>query len=159
MPNRAILNACARCNPHGFGFASESDYYKTMEYDKFLYRLSRVSKDEACIIHFRLATTGSKRRANCHPFKLRNLFFMHNCVLPICTDNDKTDSETAFRRYLARPAARYGIHSSKLRGAVETIIGTSKFAFMCDGEIQEFGQFTEIDGLHFSNTRWWHYVR
>lgn len=158
MPKREILDACAIANPDGFGFASERDYYKTMSYDRFLDRLAMVRTDEACIIHFRLATHGSKRRGNCHPFKVGDLYFAHNGVLPIVPDYDKTDSETAFRRYLAKPAATYGLQSWQMSRAVDAIIGTSKFAFLRGGEIAAFGQFTDINGVLYSNTRWQRYI-
>lgn len=159
MPKREILDACAMANPDGFGFASEMDYYKTMSYGRFLDRLEMVRTDEACIIHFRLATHGSKRRGNCHPFKVGDLYFAHNGVLPITPDFDKTDSETAFRRYLAKPAAAYGLDSWQLNRAVDAIIGPSKFAFFRDGEIATFGSFVTIDSVRYSNTRWQRYMR
>lgn len=159
MPKREILKACATANPDGFGFVSERDYYKTMSFDRFLDRLAMVNKDEACIIHFRLATHGRKRRGNCHPFKKGDLYFAHNGILPIVPDYDKTDSETAFKRYLAKPAATYGLRSWQLQRAVDAIIGTSKFAFMRDGEIATFGSFVTIDGVRYSNTRWQAYMR
>lgn len=159
MPSEAILDACAIANPHGFGFVSESDYFKSLSYDRFKARLSAVGDDEACMIHFRLATHGSIRRANCHPFKLGDLYFAHNGVLPITPDRDRTDSETAFRRYLAKPALVYGLHSEQLSKAVEGLIGASKFAFMQGADIVTFGKFVCLDGMLYSNTRWQYYMR
>lgn len=159
MPSEAILDACATANPHGFGLASESDFYKTLSYDRFKARLAQVRDDEACMIHFRLATHGSIRRANCHPFKIDSLYFAHNGVLPITPDLDKTDSETAFRRYLAKPALVYGLHSEQLSKAVEGLIGASKFAFMQGADIVTFGKFVCLDGMLYSNTRWQYYMR
>lgn len=158
MPSKKVLEACHIANPHGMGFVSESEYYKTMSFAQFRKRLSKVSKDENCIIHFRLATHGSVGRKNCHPFQKNGIFFAHNGILPIAPDGDKTDSETAFLRHLYPVAEAFGIQSDELRYEVQKIIGGSKFAFMRDGNVVTFGAFTNIQGVAYSNTRWLYYL-
>lgn len=136
------------------GFVSENDYFRTMSFAQFRKRLAKVGKDENCIIHFRLATHGSVKRKNCHPFEHNGIYFAHNGVLPIVPKGDMTDSETVFLRYLYPVAEAYGIHSDELSYEVKKIIGRSKFAFMTNGEVFTFGEFTDFCGVKFSNTRW-----
>lgn len=153
MPDIYTLYQAYMCNPNGCGFASTHDYYKTLDFDKFIERLSKVDDEEACIIHFRFATHGSVKVSNCHPFKGEDIYFAHNGILPIIPYKDKTDSETAFRRVFLPVIQNYGLHSKELRRAVNNIIGYSKFAFLRDTEVLTFGQFYNIDGCMFSNLR------
>lgn len=153
MPKKSILRKAHMCNPHGCGFASTNDYFKSLDFDTFYDRLKQVDIDEACIIHFRYATHGTVKRSNCHPFRHKDVFFAHNGILPITPYKDKTDSETAFRKFFVPAIENYGLHSAELVEAVESIIGYSKFAFLRDNEVVTFGNFFDIDGLLFSNLR------
>lgn len=65
MPSREILDAARSANQDGCGFVSTFHHKKTLSYRAFLHELSKVKQSEACIIHFRLATHGSVRTANC----------------------------------------------------------------------------------------------
>lgn len=159
-----LKNACKTINEAGAMVNRSTGLHvhigaENLTDDQYTAVFVNYQNDEACMIHFRLATHGSIRRANCHPFKIGSLYFAHNGVLPITPDLDKTDSETAFNRYLAKPALVYGLHSEQLSRAVESIIGTSKFAFMQGADIATFGKFVCIDGVLYSNTRWQYYMR
>lgn len=153
MPSVEELRAAYNCNPHGCGFVSESRYYKSLSFERFLEELSEVKENERCIIHFRLATHGSVRRANCHPFKYDGVFFAHNGVLNVEAQDDRTDSETAFRNILIPIIESRGLLSKELTYAVNQIIGSSKFAFMHEGKILTFGRYTKHEGRYYSNTR------
>ena len=86
-------------NPHGCGIVTPSDHYKGMSIDMLLRHLKKRDISEPCLMHFRLATHGSIKRANCHPFldEESGTWFMHNGILNVDPIGDMTDSETAFR--------------------------------------------------------------
>lgn len=68
MPPKEILTAMYHANSDGCGFCSPTLSYRGFSFNEFYKKVKKVKKDEPCIIHFRLATHGSIRRANCHPF-------------------------------------------------------------------------------------------
>lgn len=105
-------------------------------------------------MHFRLATHGSKKVENCHPFKSHGWCFAHNGVIyGLNIDGDKTDSETAFDM-LIEPILDYGIDNLYVRNAINEIRGGSRFAFLSpEGRVYTFGSFTEIGGRKYSNIR------
>lgn len=158
IPDYDTLFACATANPDGFGFATAKKVYHSMDFDKFYRELSKVGQEEACIIHFRYATHGSICKRNCHPFVQGDIKFGHNGVLNIRPVGDMTDSETAFKYILMPVIKKYGLHSKELEKEVNEIIGHSKFAFLRGNEILSFGQFTDIDGVLYSNLRWRSYM-
>ena len=154
MPPKAILNRCATLNPDGFGFATKDRTYKTLSYSDFLEQLNSIDKYETAILHFRYATHGSIKEANCHPFKDRKtgVAFAHNGVLSIKTANDMTDSETAFRGVIAPAINKHGFDSDEFITAVYSVIGSSRFAFINkDGEYRLYGTFVQHHGCWYSN--------
>ncbi len=154
MPTNEIIKAAYKANPHGCGFISPSTFYKGMSFESFKRHLKKVSVDEPCIIHFRLATHGSIRRANCHPFNIGDVWFAHNGILSIRPQGDMTDSETAFKTILYPAIEKYGYGSDKMDKAVSRIIGCSKFAFLQGDEIKMYGDFCQQpDGCYYSNYR------
>lgn len=158
LPSYSTLRACYNANPHGCGFSTPSRIYKTLDFEKFINELYKVDEAEPCILHFRLATHGSIKRSNCHPFldTRTGVTFAHNGILNIIPRGDKTDSETAFRDLFMPIIKNEGIYSPDLKAEVYKVIGSSKFAFMdADGNLKTFGQFTMYgDGCYYSNTRW-----
>lgn len=153
MPTKEELQNAYMCNPDGCGFVSESHSYKGLSFGAFMRELSKVRSNEKCIIHFRLATHGTIKRSNCHPFKCNDIYFAHNGILSIQPKGDMTDSETAFRNLLMPIIESKGLQSQELKDAVEAIIGTSKFAFMHEGKILTFGKYTKHEGRYYSNMR------
>lgn len=154
MPSLTTLLAAQRANPHGYGFATPSDSFKGLDFDQFYTRLQSVQASEPCIIHFRLATHGSIKRQNCHPFRAGGVSFAHNGVLSIEPVGDRTDSETAFLKYILPAIKRWGWASEQADRVVNSIIGSSKFAMMFRNEVRLFGQYTKMeDGCYYSNTR------
>lgn len=158
MPGIEILRAANYLNRDGMGFVSDNSHMRTTSFDRFVKGLQKIKKEENCIIHFRLATHGSVRARNCHPFKSGNLFFFHNGVLPIATYNDMTDSEIAFRRWFAPVIENKGLFSQETTRVVESIRSNSRFAFFENGQIRLFGLFEQVDGVLYSNTRFMRYV-
>lgn len=156
LPSKETLISCIRRNPDGFGFATPKQLYHTLNAAKFIKAVTeRISDAEPAIIHCRIATNGSVKERNCHPFidKQSGIKFAHNGILhnaPIV--GDETDSEAAFKRYYMPVIRKYGYKSRELAAAVRDTIGSSKFAFLNrNGEMQMYGNFFELDGCFFSN--------
>lgn len=157
-PSYTMLKAMHMANPHGMGFCTPTKFVKGLSFDYFVEQLRKRSVSEPCILHFRLATHGSIRKANCHPFRKNGVCFAHNGILGITPIGDKTDSETAFIRYLYPSVEHYGLYSRELADIVGDIIGSSKFAFMQGRDVRLFGHFEEMDGCFYSNLRFTYYI-
>lgn len=156
MPDRDLLYKAYKRNPHGCGLVSPSVSYKGLSYAMFESKLKRCKKEEPLLIHFRLATHGSVRRKNCHPFydKGSDTFFMHNGVMGWAQPGkDETDSEWVFRNYLAPCVEKFGVESEELRKLSESLMGSSKFAFMQGGKAVIIGNYIKRENLYFSNIR------
>lgn len=159
MPDNEIINAAYQANSHGCGIVSPSVFYKGLSFNAFKKALSKVSEDEPCIIHFRLATHGSIKRANCHPFNIGDVWFAHNGILNIKPDGDLTDSETAFNNIIYPAIERYGFGSARMETVVNRVIGCSKFAFLCGDDVKLYGDFIlSDDGCYYSNMRFMPYI-
>lgn len=157
LPKENIIRSICEANPDGFGFATPTKIFRTLDYNTFVKALKRVSTDEPCIFHARWATHGSVKVSNCHPFKKDGVVFAHNGVLSIEPVGDKTDSETAFLYYLLPTIKKYGLNSPQTSNVVNHIIGYSKFAIMKDGKVRLFGNFTQLhDGCFYSNLRFFY---
>ena len=155
-----IVRAMHRANPHGLGLVTPTDHYKGLSVETLLKHLKKRDPALPCLMHFRLATHGSIKRANCHPFyeKESDTWFMHNGILDIIPKGDMTDSETAFREILAPEIAGHGLSSDDVRYAVQSIIGGSRFSFMQGDEVRLFGQYERWLGCYFSNLRFCYYM-
>lgn len=158
MPSENILKAAYMVNRDGMGVVSSMGRMRTLIFHKFMDHVKRIGKEDSCVIHFRLATHGSVRIANCHPFKQGNLYFFHNGILPVRPYVGRTDSETAFREMLYPVIRERGLDSAEALSAIESIRGCSRFAFYEDGEITTFGDFEDIDGVLYSNLRFMRYM-
>lgn len=158
MPsNRTLLDAHI-ANPHGCGFVSSAGKScKSLDFAEFMRELRKVRTDEACIIHFRLATHGSIKTANCHPFSHDGYHFAHNGILSIKPLRDKTDSETAFITRILPTIKRYGFNSPEVDEVCYGLLGYSKFALMHDGHVKLYGDFICDNGVYYSNLRFRHY--
>jgi predicted glutamine amidotransferase len=153
LPASSILELAAIYNPHGFGFCTKDRLFKTLDFERFMKETKKVSKDENCIIHFRYATTGRVKAANCHPFVRGNVFFAHNGVLRIETRNDMTDSETFFEQRVYPAICRYGIDSKEVSGLMQSVSLYSRFALIQGKTLKTFGRFTKYEGCYYSNLR------
>ena len=158
MPSENILKAAYMANRDGMGVVSSMGRMKTLSFYKLMDHVKRIGKEDSCVIHFRLATHGSVRIANCHPFKQGNLYFFHNGILPVRPYIGRTDSETAFREILYPVIKEHGLDSEEARLAIESIRGSSRFVFYKNGDITTFGDFSEIDGILYSNLRFMRFV-
>lgn len=155
MPSEAVLRAAYMTNPHGCGFVSENHYFRSLDFNAFMAHIAKVRDDEACIIHFRLATHGSVKKANCHPFRNGDVFFAHNGILDITPQGDMTDSQTAFNRIIYPVISCYGWRSRMVDSVAKVIAGSSKFAMLKGNDIVMVGDFIhDYDGCYYSNMRW-----
>ena len=159
-PPDNVIRAMHRCNPDGTGIVTPTDHYKGMSVELLLRHLHKRNIDEPCLMHFRLATHGSIKKANCHPFHddASGTWFMHNGILGISPTGDMTDSETAFREILAPEIQAHGLRSDNVRYAVRNIIGGSRFAFLQGSDVQLYGQYERWNGCLFSNLRFQWYL-
>jgi hypothetical protein len=157
LPQNSILERAAIYNPHGFGFCTPNKLYKTLSFEAFMKTVSKIKENEPCIIHFRYATTGSVKRANCHPFRADGIFFAHNGVLNIATKNDMTDSETFFQKDVMPVINHYGYGSAILQVYMNVRAEYSKFAMLKGNEISMYGEYQKIGGCYYSNTRFLNY--
>lgn len=157
LPAPEILFNCHIRNSHGCGYAVPGKRpYKTTDYSRFIEHIGQEDENEPMIIHFRLATHGSIKKSNCHPFfnHFTGVSFAHNGILDIEPLGDLTDSETAFKTIFVPAIVRDGgIMGDCLARAVNDTIGTSKFAFMDpDGNVRMCGNFIyNDDGIYYSN--------
>ena len=149
MPSKRLLKAMYAKNPDGMGFVSESDYFRTMDFEEFYKRLKNVPDEENCIIHFRWATHGSIKVSNCHPFHENGVYFAHNGILSIPSVNDKTDSEICFRNKIMPMIEVFGL--DECEEYIDRLRESSRFAIMKDGEIHMYGCYQEMDGIYYSN--------
>ena len=159
-PSKTMLTAMYKANPHGIGFCTPKTLYKGMNFDLFYKRIQQRRIEEPCLLHFRLATHGSVKRANCHPFydKCTDTYFMHNGILNIRPMGDMTDSETAYRGILVPYIKRYGIGSRETKEVINQIIDGSKFAFMQGYHVMLFGEYYKHDEVYYSNMRFRRYL-
>lgn len=159
-PPYQMLKACALANPDGFGFCTPNKSFRSLDFEVFFNELQNVSRSEPCIMHFRFATHGSVRESNCHPFYDRdtNTWFAHNGILNILPYKGKTDSETAFRKYIVPAIKTYGYTSEDTDSVTNNLRGASKFAMLNGKKIRLFGEYMKFNDYLCSNLRFVPYL-
>lgn len=160
MPSNEIIKAMYKANHDGCGFCTPTKDYKGLSLDSFLREIAKVTADEPCIMHFRWATHGSVKLANCHPFYAPevDLWFAHNGVLDIRPKGDMTDSETAFRQIIAPIVEKCGLDSEDTVKAINSVRECSRFALMQGDQVRIYGQFYERFGCYYSNLNFVHLI-
>lgn len=157
VPTKEILTACTEVNPHGFGIGTPNGVFKTLNAEEFIDAASQLPPEIPAILHCRLATHGSIKKSNCHPFEAQDWIFAHNGIINnIKPYKDLTDSETAFKQiFLPLLTANKGFNNN-VKNIIDTLTGFNKFAFLnkITGKITTFGDFVNFDGCLFSNLRW-----
>jgi len=161
LPDWEALQEGFRCNSHGAGFAVAVDgsiqiHKGFFTFDDFARAYEPFASRQA-LIHFRLATHGATDADMCHPFTVTDeLVMIHNGVLPISTDDDRTKSDTwHYVEYILKPLAErdrdfYSDPSIQFLG--EAAISGSKFAFLrADGD---WGLWNGEDG-HWVGDTWY----
>lgn len=155
-PSNNTFYQIYQCNPHGIGIATPNGISKTLSFTKFLTDIKRRDISDPCIIHFRYATHGSVSVKNCHPFHddATGITFAHNGVLPISSQNDQTDSELFFRNTALPLFNQHGILSDNALYEIDQQRHGSRFIFMHDRHIIMQGDYTQVNNVYYSNTRW-----
>lgn len=153
LPPLSELRAAFATNPHGAGFVTKSSHYKSLHFGTFYRHLSERDINEACIIHFRYATHGSKSVKNCHPFYKGGVWFAHNGVLPYPSINDRTDSWLYFNNVVWPAMKKYGYGSLEVGVELNLMAHRhhSRFATLKNGEMRLYGDFTKRNGCYYSN--------
>ncbi|MDR0573842.1 MAG: class II glutamine amidotransferase [Tannerella sp.] len=161
MPETNILERAAIFNPHGFGLCTKERLYKTLNEDLFLRETAKISIEEPAIMHFRYATTGSVKLANCHPFVCKGVCFAHNGVLNVNTGKDMTDSETFLRNEVMPLVNKYGYGSHKFSYHMQKRAKEeySRFAVMYKGDILMYGNFENYQRCFYSNMRFFNHFK
>jgi hypothetical protein len=168
-PSRKIMRNCYDNNTDGAGIAwlGKDGFHIEKGYFgwKSLWRDLRALEEYPVMVHCRLATHGSIKAENCHPFLLRNGAAMsHNGILSgvkIPPGEDTTDSEVFCREYLDNFSIKE-LRMKKVSYLMSMAIGRDKIAILCpDGADnggadssfiiynKELGE--EHDGVWFSN--------
>lgn len=158
LPSDKILKMCHDANSDGCGFSTSTTLFKSLDFESFKRNLKKYVKiEDDCIIHFRLATHGSVKVENCHPFldKENGVVFAHNGILPIKSKDDMTDSEIYFRKMLIPVIKENGL-GEIVDEFIESTIGCSKFAILTKNGVKSYGHFYKTKGCEceFSNLRW-----
>ena len=161
MPDLDILKKCWDSNNDGAGIAW-SDGRKLimkkgyMNWESFKDDVANMSIDAYnAIIHFRIATHGTVKPENTHPFSVNeSIVAAHNGILSgVKNEGDWTDSETFFKRICAPILASFDMTSDVFKKCVDAMIGSSKLVFLRDkGDMVMFGTFIEDGGVYYSNT-------
>jgi hypothetical protein len=161
-PDKEAYRCGFENNTHGAGFAAAVNgglvigkgFFKFKEF----WQAFKPYADCAALIHFRLATHGKKDSDNCHPFAITdNLAMIHNGVLPICTKEDETKSDTwHYVESVLKPL--HALHPEFYKHEAISYLGRcaisgSKFVFLrSDGD---FGIWNEEDGTWEDDGHWY----
>ena len=172
-PNLDTLKACWVHNPDGAGigytttnnkFALCKGLMKWKQFEKKIKDLGDLTGAQV-FYHFRIATHGSIRPGNCHPFpvstSLKQLqatsgvfdrVLMHNGILPITPLlKDTSDSQELARRLAVFKT------SQQFRNALDLLEGFeegSKIAVWDNGSVRLLGTWNLVDGVYYSNLLW-----
>lgn len=161
-PDKEAYRCGFENNTHGAGFAAATNggiiigkgFFKFKEF----WKAFEPYADCPALIHFRLATHGKKDNDNCHPFAIAdNLAMIHNGVLPICTKEDETKSDTwHYVESILKPL--HQLHPEFYKHQAISFLGRcaisgSKFVFLrSDGD---FGIWNEEDGTWEKDGHWY----
>lgn len=165
MPTESVLKTCWENNPDGAGIAWSMNGKVFIEkgfmtWDELKEYISKNSLDSvSALIHFRIATHGTVRAENTHPFVVNSeIAAAHNGVLSIKNEGDWTDSETFFKRICNPVLENYSLDSKVFKKLIEATIGSSKLAFINNkGRITMFGNFIKDNGVYYSNSSYKEY--
>ena len=174
-PSDETLRYCATANRDGIGIAYTRNNHVCIKKDfadveAFITWLGEnIKVTDACMIHFRNASTGAEDQGNRHPFPLTrknkrlravesitDIAVAHNGTFKDFGSHKKySDTLLFIKEVLADPIIRNNIASEAISELIKGYIGTSKLAMLHrDGSIVEFGTFYQEHGLLYSNTNW-----
>ncbi len=177
MPTEDEIRAMWARNPDGAGFAYARDGVLHIEKGfmtlrSFLLALDvcGISKDESAILHFRISTQAGVNPEMCHPFPVSSeeqdmerlevigdtdVAIAHNGIIRLTTNRKAKQSDTAIftTRFVSALVQKPSdLEKAEIRKAIEVLAPGNRFAFLDKyGAITLIGDFSEIDGLYYSN--------
>lgn len=174
-PSEKTLDVIYKNNHDGIGIVDASGYFThTFSYDILLSYLKarsgesvsseiqNISKNVACIIHFRNATRGAVSISNCQPFYDPGcgIYFAHNGTFHNVPEDDTKSDSYIFFNDIFVPAARASNWDDELLwDAVKTKIERSRVIFMNNkGEVKMFAGDPSFrdwicrDGIYYSRS-------
>lgn len=185
FPSERVLKNCWDNNSDGAGFmyAYDGKVYISkgyMDYDEFSIALQDVRKlvgeDLPFVLHFRIATHGGVSQGCTHPFPVANnlgeltklevvtdVGFAHNGIMRTYSGGDAySDTMDYVMSYLypLTELAGRDVTSGNFMQLVDSSTEGCRFALLNgDGFMSLFGDYTEDDGIFYSNTsysyEWW----
>jgi len=179
IPNDTTLKECFVSNPDGAGFMwsdgkqvhIRKGFMKWEDFKKALdaeLDAGRIYTDSAVVLHFRITTSGKTQPACCHPFPISDKKkelqatsiesrwgIAHNGVIQGRTTYDGWSDTMDFIACVVAPLSRmhpsfmYSDDANELlKGACKSKLAIINHA----GEMMLVGEFTEDDGVFYSNT-------
>lgn len=180
--NMENLQSCWEHNRDGAGLMFAEDgmlkvakgFMKWRSFKRYIKRgLKKNAErwdDTAMVFHFRIATHGTVKPRNCHPFQVNNgLAMAHNGVMSnvdIPDDEDISDSEAFLQRYVRDAFSSISISALSsgmpINELFSKFIGGSKLVFMDnDGDVAIVNEKagTWVNGTWYSNMLWKSYTK
>lgn len=175
LPKADWLKNCAANNRDGIGIM----YHKPNTQEVIIkkdfadvqalqaYLTANINKEDALVVHFRLATHGKKDIGNRHPFPLtteRSLLrqanvlcsyaLVHNGILTQFLRHEKfSDTQKFVLNIMGDEHIKQNLGTKAIDTLLTNFLGTDKLAIMrYDGTIFLYGEFTEDEGILFSNS-------
>lgn len=183
LPTKKVLQECFNTNQDGVGFSYVRDNKVIIEkgffkFEKFYDRLMEVDREldlynKSLVIHFRWTTHGSTTSGNCHPFPITNniddikatyfesdFSMVHNGIISNYGKNlleDISDTQNFVIKYvfeMMKKDNRFLSKENNLNLLLKECENT-KLAFLdVNDNITKVGNFTELNGIWFSNLNW-----
>lgn len=182
FPRWRTLKNCWQANPDGAGFMVadggrvkiSKGYMSWRKFEKSLKKAKRsAGNDAAFVIHFRIATHGDVSPECCHPFplarsvkKLRAVStscavgIAHNGVIPNRATDARTSDTMDYIRSIIHPLSRMTdsiMHDHNARKIIEETLHSKLCMMDASGDVELFGQFETVDGVHYSNDSYMDY--
>jgi len=175
LPSKETIRGCFEANPDGSGLAFSEGYTRPIRIEKGFMTFEELTsylnlfdspKKYRMLLHFRLATHGSVRPKNTHPYPLsRNkedlralsletkAAVAHNGVISfVKPSNDETDTQRFIRTVLCD--INFDIEEQRSLIARAT---QSRFCIMFPHKTVLIGAFHEFEGCYFSNKSYMSY--
>lgn len=176
FPNTETLENCFNANPDGAGYMFARDkrvYIRKgfMDFESFLNALEseNISKNESCVMHFRIGTQGGNTPENCHPFPIpateetiselsieAPIGMAHNGIIGLCSQRDADISDTMIYALDIVSPLFYILPSFMQNDNALKILEETCESRLCFidslGDITTVGDFIEDHGILYSNT-------
>ena len=180
LPSEDTLDNCYSSNRDGMGIAwtngdgkvmIKKDFNTHTEFKEWLF--TNIKIGTTAIVHYRLGTAGLKDCGNAHPFPLTqdkkelravetvtDIAMAHNGVLKGLGDKKYSDTQEFIMNIIADPVMKANIHHKPIMTLLMAYLDNSKLLFLHgNGTIWKYGEFTDDEGLFYSNIQFRGYRR